>query len=150
MQNEKGFSLVEVVASLVIISIVLLSLLPFFINAKTISQSNMERLVVINLADATMERLKIDPYSYIEKPKDNPRYLFKKFGNQSYKSCADLIDQESCSPYEIVLNGNEYNIEIQASQSADEAELKLIGIIATVTNADGKIKYPVEGYVKYE
>ena len=88
MEKQDGISLVEVIASLLLISIILLSFYPLFITTKNISNSNIERLVAVNLADATLDRLKMDPYSYIENPTTDPPYLFKNDKSkivQSYK-----------------------------------------------------------------
>ncbi|CAM3109700.1 type II secretion system protein [Filibacter tadaridae] len=152
MQSEKGFSLLEVVASLVIISIVLLSFYPFFINAKTMSDSNMERLVVINLADATLERLKADPYAYIEKPSTDPDYLSIKSGEKVYSNTncqKDGVVPDPCIPFSIELNGENYFVVVKSSQTNGESESKLIEILVTVKNESGKINYSVEGYIPY-
>jgi len=150
MQPEKGFSLVEVVVSLALISIVLLSFYPFLINSKKMSDSNMERLVVINLADATLERLKVDPYSYIEKPSDEPEpeYLVGKSKEKSY-TWSNCSSEECKALYSILLNEKKYNIDVKASQNSEEGTSQLIRIIVTVKNINKKISYSVEGYVTY-
>lgn len=56
-QNEKGFTLVEVIASLVIITIVLLSIAQLVIQSNKTTSINNEKLVVIDLAEAVLERL---------------------------------------------------------------------------------------------
>lgn len=151
MNSEKGFSLLEVVASIVILSIVLLSFYPFFINAKVMSNSNMERLVVMNLADATLERVKIDQFSYIQKTSDtpSPKYLStikKPEGEATYNS-ANCATAGECEMYVLKINDNDYFIEVKASQNANEANANLISILITVKTQSGKIKYSVEGYV---
>ena len=60
VNNQKGFSLIEVIASIVIISIVLLSFFQLFVQSNKTAAANNEKLVVINLADAQLERLKLD------------------------------------------------------------------------------------------
>jgi len=56
--NEKAFTLIEVVASIVIITIVLLGIAALVIQSSTVAHSNNEKLVVIHLANATLEKIK--------------------------------------------------------------------------------------------
>lgn len=58
IKSQRGFSLLEVVASIVLISIILLSFAQIFVQANSTANINNEKLVVINLADAYLERLK--------------------------------------------------------------------------------------------
>lgn len=52
MKNEKRFTLVEVLASHVIITIILLSFFQIFISNNKYANANIEKLVIVNLADA--------------------------------------------------------------------------------------------------
>lgn len=154
MQSEKGFSLLEVVVSLALISIVLLSFYPFLINSKKMSDSNMERLVVINLADATLERLKVDQNAYIQMPSEipSPTYLYTPSnpnGVKTYNS-SNCVNQNDCGVYSITMNSRDYSIDIKATQNSVEASSKLIAILVTVKNQNKNISYSVEGYVGYE
>ncbi|MNW55023.1 hypothetical protein D3C74_326590 [compost metagenome] len=61
--EESGFSLVEVVAALVIFSIVTLSLTAFFINSMDYAKGNQNKTVMVNLARNAlvyMEKQKFD------------------------------------------------------------------------------------------
>lgn len=60
MNNEKGVSLVEVLAGMVIITIILLSSAQIFFQCKKTAEINKNELVVVHLADAMLERLKIE------------------------------------------------------------------------------------------
>lgn len=62
MKREEGFTLVEVVASLVIIGIVLLSVAQLMIKSNDAAAINNEKLVAIDLADAVLQRLKAESY----------------------------------------------------------------------------------------
>lgn len=154
MQSEKGFSLLEVVVSLVLISIVLLSFYPFLINSKKMSDSNMERLVVINLADATLDRLKANQNDYIQMPSEipSPAYLYTTRNTTGVKvyNSSNCANQNDCGVYFITLNDKDYSVEIKATQNSVEANSKLIAILITVKNQSKKISYSVEGYVGYE
>lgn len=55
--DNKGFTLVELLISVVILSIVSLSFFSFFIQANQYSVKNNEKLVAINIARATIEKM---------------------------------------------------------------------------------------------
>lgn len=55
--KERGFTLIEVVASIVIIGIVLISFSQLFIQSNKTAVYNNEKLVLINFADAELERI---------------------------------------------------------------------------------------------
>lgn len=62
-KKESGFTLIEVVASIVIITIILLSFSQLFIQSNKTAAYNNEKLVAINMAEAELERLKMSPFS---------------------------------------------------------------------------------------
>lgn len=62
MNDEKGFTLVEVIASIVIIGIVLISVSQLMIQSNNAASINNEKLVAIDLADAVLQRLKAESY----------------------------------------------------------------------------------------
>lgn len=141
MNNQKGFSLIEVLAALVIITIILLSFIQVFIQTNKTSHYNNERLVIINLADATIERLKVSN--------------FVKKKNTNLSDLSDLSDYFTSQPSSININGKTYTIKINASQSNDvpsnatysEANLDFVKVVVTVSAANNKMKGVSEGYV---
>jgi len=133
LKNEKGFSLIEVLGSLVILTIVLISFFQIFVNSNKIAVTNNEKLVVIYLADAELERIKFNPFERL--PKVNPASL------SLYKESKTHI---------ISLNDKEYKVKIDASQTAKEKELKMLNVLVTVTSENNKTNSSVEGYVIYE
>lgn len=146
LKNEKGFSLLEVVAAFVLITIILLSFYPLINNAKKVSDSNIERLVVINLAEATLNRLKLTKYDYLEQPLDNPTYLYKNGGSKLYTLLT--CTTEHCKElYTIHINSRDYFFEVQALQSETDSINNLINIIVTAKNEKGNISFSIEGYV---
>lgn len=147
MKKEAGFTLVEVIVSFIIITIILLSFYPLLNNVKKTTDSNTDRLVVVNLAEATLNRLKVNPFDYIIEPAENPHYLFNKSGSQQFSS--NECNGDACDLFEQMLNEKKYFFEVTASQNKEEFENKLINIIITAKNEKGNIKYSVEGYVSY-
>lgn len=61
VRKEKGFSLVEVLAAVVIIGIVLLSIVPLFTQAKKMTVRNEDRLIAYHAAEAIIQQAKVHP-----------------------------------------------------------------------------------------
>ncbi len=123
-KNEKGFTLAEVIVSIVIVSIILLSFFQLFIQHTKIAGSNTEKLITVNISQAYLERLKLE--------RANP---------------SDPVYSE---PYEMILNDQSYTITVKTSQNENEKEMKLLNVVVTTTSSDEKTKGVVEGYVKYD
>src|SRR5690625_6696683 len=62
--TQKGFTLVEVLASIVIISVILVGVAQLMLFTNKTAVSNNSKLVTTHLAKATMERIKIEPEAY--------------------------------------------------------------------------------------
>lgn len=149
LKNERGFTLIEVVASLVIITIVLISFSQLFVQSNKTANYNNEKLTTINLADAALVKLKSLPLTKDTSITDVNSYLIDSIESNPQKM----------KPVKAIeLNGKLYNVTYVASQSKDvitnakntEEQLNLIKVIVTVTAPDGKIKGSSEGYVSLE
>lgn len=148
IKGEKGFTLVEVVASIVIITIVLLSFAQIFVQTNRTANLNNEKLVTINLADAALAKLKSQPIK-----KQTTSDL-----NTYFKDTVEPDNTKKNPPTEIVLNGKSYTVTYKPSQkdvaftnaSNSEVSLNLIKVIVTVTSPNGKTKGSSEGYVYIE
>ncbi|MER2008556.1 MAG: prepilin-type N-terminal cleavage/methylation domain-containing protein [Psychrobacillus sp.] len=133
MVNQKGLTLVEVLVSLAIISIVLLSFFQLLINSNTNAATNNEKLVMIYLADAELERLKIDPSNlFIDNVEDSTFEIRKKVEKV------------------IKLNNKDYKVSVETSQDADEKKMKLLNVVIQVRLDSSKSSSTVEGYIVYE
>lgn len=134
MEAEKGFTLVEVLASLVIISIVLMSFIAIFSNTNKLAVSNSEKLVVINLADAYLERVKVNPTEFIA-----PFPPTKK------------DESKGRTQSTVRMNEKNYKVIIKVTQSTSEFnELSLLNIVVTVRAEKSTHTSSVEGYIPYE
>lgn len=134
MKDERGFTLVEVLAALVIISIVLMSFMSIFANTNAQAVSNTEKLVVINLADAYLERVKVNPSEFITP--------FPPTKQNESKGKPPLV---------IELNDRKYNISINVTQNLIEfRDLSLLNIEVKVESQSSKHSSSVEGYIPYE
>ncbi|EIM05624.1 hypothetical protein A1A1_14949 [Planococcus antarcticus DSM 14505] len=142
MKNERGFTLVEVLASLVILSIVLMSFMAVFANTNRMAVNNSEKLVIINLADAYLERIKINPTEFIGK---TPPTMMNCPPPETVKKCATI----TVSPATLPINGKSYSVTIQLKQDTNEKSLFLLNTVVTVRSPDKKVSSSVEGYVSY-
>lgn len=64
--KESGFSLIEVVAALVILSIVTLALTAFFINSMDYAKGNQNKTVMVNLARNALVYMEKQPFEKIK------------------------------------------------------------------------------------
>lgn len=149
LKKESGFSLIEVVAAIMIIGIVLLSFSQLFIQTNKIAHKNNEKLTTINLADAMLVRLKSEPFSYDPAITDVNDYFIDPKEQDPLKKKPQTL---------IKMNEKEYEVSYVAKQHTQnhnhagftEYDLKLVTVIVTVTAPDGKIKSSSEGYVVLE
>lgn len=137
MRNDRGFTLVEIVASIVILSIVLISLAQILVQTNKMAVHNNDKLVAINLAEAELERLKLNPFDTNEQVRlkaldTNPTYPY-------------TLDDETKDLYS---GGPQYVVIVNADQTSDEKANKLINVTVKVTL--NKTSSTVEGYVQYE
>lgn len=120
LKEEKGLTMLEVVASIAVLAIILLSFSQLFIQNNAVANKNTEKLVVINLADAYLERIKV------------------------------AHEQPSADPYIVTLNDKEYMMTVDTSKTTlEESAMKLVNVIVTANSPDGQTKGVVEGYVAY-
>lgn len=139
--NEKGFTLIEVVAAIVIISLVTLTFFQFFIQSNKISTYNNEKLLVVNLANAELERLKATPTEQLFGPTSTQ---FTK-PPESYTLYSEKTIEKSAT-----INEASYIVKITANQTATEHAAKLLNMKVEVTGPQQNSKSTVEGYVAYE
>ncbi|MCM3316878.1 prepilin-type N-terminal cleavage/methylation domain-containing protein [Rummeliibacillus stabekisii] len=142
-KDQSGFTLVETLASLVLLSIILLGFFQLFVHTNKTAKVNNEKLIVINLADGVLEGLKAKPMKEIETNNVQDYFTYQNPNNPANS---------------IELNNRVYKVTYQASQSStiygnnsnSEKILKLIKVVVTVTAPDGKTKSTTEGYVSIE
>ncbi|WP_341960818.1 prepilin-type N-terminal cleavage/methylation domain-containing protein [Planococcus maritimus] len=163
MKNEKGFTLVEVLAALVIISIILTSSIAIFSNTNALAVRNSEKLVVINLADAYLERIKADPTGTISNGTADGSKTISELINLKTCSVVSGTQKKVCPGIVLSsdltrLNGKQYKVTVQFSQTQSNAssrihsekDLQLINVLVTVGSPTSKITSSVEGYIADE
>ncbi|MFC0187363.1 prepilin-type N-terminal cleavage/methylation domain-containing protein [Fictibacillus aquaticus] len=149
MLSEKGFSLIEVLISLTILSISVLAVSSFFQQANDVSHSNNNKLVATNLARMTLDRVQQNYKSYgLTLPVTNEKKLNKA-------SCpGNGIPASQCNQlYQALINGNTYSIEVKVKPKSDkeDKDLKLTPATITVTymQKNRTSSTDVEGYIKH-
>lgn len=142
-KDEKGFTLVELLASIIILSIIIIGIFQLFVfSSKTVTLSQT-KLVTTHLAKATIERVKVDSKSYIPFSKVTSEELVI-----NKNTCNSL--GLNCDVFTLKVNDLDYDIEIIANQSPDEKNLNLVNVIVTVSQPTENLSSTVEGYVVHE
>ncbi|KZN96865.1 hypothetical protein AZI98_04600 [Aeribacillus pallidus] len=150
VKKMDGFTLVEILISLVILSIIILAFLNLFVFTNKTTVVNNDQLVAIHLAKSTMERIKMNPFSYIDEPDHN---RFDQQRNYTADDCTNRSDSEQCRLlFSPLINNKTYEVQVTVSQTADEKKIRLLNVLVEVNlkNSKTPISSKVEGYVSYE
>lgn len=139
-QNEKGFTIVELLASIIILSILIIGIFQMFVFSAKTATSNQTKLVTIHLAKATIERIKVDAGSYFPFDMVGETEIFNE-GNCHY------FAEINCDLFTMTVNDLNYEVEVEVSQDTNEELLDLINVVVTVTQLEKRLSSKVEGYV---
>ena len=156
-KSERGFTLVEVLASVVIISIVLIGVVNLLIFTNKTAVSNNDKLVAINLAKASIERIKIEAsdhdyerdgaFPYFRLPDEEPDYIGRDANNPEQYDGTNCHSDECERFYAPVINDVAYEVYVFVNQTEHEANLNLINVVVRVEHPDKQVSSTVEGYV---
>ena len=136
---DNGLTLVEVLASIVIISVILLGVVQLLSFANKTAMSNNSKLVTTHLAKATIERIKTVPETY---------FSFYDINSESMTYTKNNCIPEACENlYQWNVNDRTYEVTVKVSQTNEEKILDLINVVVTVELSGKNIKSTVEGYV---
>lgn len=149
-KNEKAFSLVEVLASVVVVSIVLIGVLNIIVFTNKVAVSNNDKLVAVYLANATIERIKEKPEDFFPLPSDAspaPEYVGRT-AEDPFSYDGTHCTTEACENlYHVQINEVIYKVTVSVSQDEKEQQLRLINVVVNVKHPDKPIHSKVEGYV---
>lgn len=157
-KEQSGFTLIEVVASIVIISIVLIGVMNLITFTNKTAIHNNDRLVAINLGKATIERMKLDRTGYVgdllkDRLNDEEWEELYDFTRCSAERVS-LVEEgpaDTCSLlYQPIVNSVTYEVTIRFSQTKEHHQLNLINVLITVELPENKIKTEVEGYISLD
>ncbi|WP_208414529.1 type IV pilus modification PilV family protein [Paenibacillus castaneae] len=121
--NEAGFTLIEVLAAFVILSVVALAMTSFFTNALSYAKGNQNKTVMINLARNTLFYMEKQNFETIKAYFDNPEN--KKISCDA-TSCSLELQKLVSNGDQLfailnpVVNGITYKIEIEYQENLKE------------------------------
>lgn len=124
-KNSRGFTLVEVIASIVILGIVVVSLLPFFPQVLGWSKATEDQLVASNLLSQVAYELKNDEgQAFLPsegKVNFNTEYTVN---NETYKPVVEIIKQtseeEKLNLFKAKITIADKNTYVYLNQSSEE------------------------------
>ncbi|XKH50943.1 prepilin-type N-terminal cleavage/methylation domain-containing protein [Chryseomicrobium palamuruense] len=142
--NCKGFSLIEILAAIVILSIVLISFSSLLLSNYSSSIRNIDKLTTIQLADTYLNRA-----GNINLGLSN---------SATITEVQQAINDSTILPESIELNGKQYEIKYTVKKNTtknvitqqSEAELGLLSLVVEVRQIDTSIKSSTEGYIHVE
>lgn len=146
--NKKGFTLIEVVASITILAIILTVCMNTFVFSNKTAVSNNEELVAIHLAKGMLERIKANPSNFIEKTGENT-YKLKDLSAEDKEVTINDRDYQ----FNISINNNN-TVKKGKSGGSDTIDIHSIGLVnmkidVSLKSSD-KVLSSIEGYVDYE
>ncbi|WP_096153199.1 prepilin-type N-terminal cleavage/methylation domain-containing protein [Bacillus sp. FJAT-45066] len=153
LENNKGFTLIEILVSIVILSIIIVTFLSFFSQALFYSVKEEDKLTGINIAERIMFNVKqsddiIDLLFLNEYVcGQNPLNI-----NNSFSGDVDLEYKDDVNLFYYEVNNKEYYLDIIICSTPEERDLFLsrthIKIYQSVgTNPKGKIVYDTFHYI---
>lgn len=157
-KQEKGFTLIEVSAALLIISFILLGILSLMQSTKKLSAENVDQLVMTSFATGSLKRFLDHPELYIPTDAiiDSSCNKVKKincyFDTLKFPSSLD-VNHPSISKdlYHLQANDQNYFLKITLTQDVSEKNKELINVVLFVSKDQnfnkGRVK--VEGYLSY-
>jgi prepilin-type N-terminal cleavage/methylation domain-containing protein len=143
MRNNHGFTLVEILASIVILGLIATVFFQMFIFSQKTTTGNQEKLVAINVAQGVLERLNHSNfYNEITSPGSSPVIHYPMTYTKANCSGDDCDDK-----YTIKINNIDYEIEITVEEKL-ESEMNLHQVKVRILGEDKKPKSSVKGFVE--
>ncbi|MBB6445856.1 type IV pilus modification PilV family protein [Bacillus benzoevorans] len=132
MKNEGGYTLIEILAGVFILSIVLTVFFQFFIFSQKTTTDNKEQLVALKLAETVLEQIISNKNGY----QDDFVYVEGEPQAQTY-SC-EKEDTTCNDRYYFMFNNNEY--EAQITVGAQQEDLRIYKITVKIYGEMNKEK----------
>lgn len=115
MNNNRGFTLLEILASVVILGIILTVFFQVFIVSQKATTSNEDKLAAINMAETVLERIKNGEYPEIQ---GAGKYTLDH-------ECSKDNETEKCKRYYKSINGEDYEIVIELTNDTNSGNPNL-------------------------
>lgn len=130
-KSNQAFTLIEVLASITLLSIILAIFLPFFANSIELSSKTEDKLTAINLAEERLNDVINNPENYFHLT-NNPITV---------KNLPDHLKY-------ININTKKYTVKIDILTEKDTDALKLLTIKLSILGKDNKHISDLYGYVE--
>ncbi|MGG4491685.1 type IV pilus modification PilV family protein [Metabacillus idriensis] len=143
-KKEQGFTLIEVLASIVILTIMFSVLSSFFVNSASYSNSFDKKLNSVQLSKSLLEKFQAEGFEAAQKRLQTGS---KSLSSAEINSVLELSEDFVPVTYEAKIEY--FTISRHDEPVMDPALLsRFILIKVTVSNKDGKSEAELEGYVR--
>ncbi|HEY4599909.1 MAG TPA: prepilin-type N-terminal cleavage/methylation domain-containing protein [Cerasibacillus sp.] len=159
-KQERGFTLLEVAAALLIISFIFIGILSLMQSTKKLSSENIDQLVMTSFATGSLKRFLDNPTLYMSGIQEDQTCKKIKpinchFEKMSFTEPIDIssYNQQNIDSnlYHLKANDEDYYLRFTLTQDEHEKRKELINVIAFVSKDSnfkkGRVK--VEGYLSY-
>ncbi|MFZ3588340.1 type IV pilus modification PilV family protein [Bacillus sp. DJP31] len=110
-KKEKGFTLLEVLVSITILSVVMITLLAFFTQSYSYTNLNKDKTVALNIARGAVTYIEKQNFQYMKKYLDDQ--LLQSPISEDIKGKFVSLNGDSCvETIEIVKNGSTYSFDL--------------------------------------
>jgi prepilin-type N-terminal cleavage/methylation domain-containing protein len=152
MKKSDGFTLIEVLASIVILSLLLTSFFQFFIFSQKTTASNKEKLVAINVAQSAIEEIRDGKFSEItDKAKTTGTIYPKTYEGPANCNDPDVTKKTECLDRYKFTEGNFHfyiTVEVGAERKDSQGVLNgLHNVTVYVYKDNGKKISSVKGVI---
>lgn len=145
MKKNQGFTLVEILVSILLLVLLGFAFFQFFIFSQKATTGSKEKLAAVHLAQSVLEQVKTNDYPEITENMDVEKsHLPKRFhvGN----ACANA-DQNCINRYKKKLNNQTYQVEIEVDQKKNDTSC-LLEVEVEILNQAGKLETSVKGLIE--
>lgn len=140
MNNNRGFTLIEVLASIMILAIIVTSFFQFFIFSQKSTMNSQDKLVGINIAQKVLEQIKEEAEKSDSYPTKSQYWIVTHPNDQNY------VKTYQGAGYKEMDGGKTYFIKIDVIAEKPESNLYMITV--SVNGSDNKCDSTVKGLVE--
>ncbi len=136
MRNNRGFTLVEILISIIILGVILTGFFQFFIFSQQTTTKNQDKLVAINVAQKALEQIKEDVRS--SAPVNDSFWEIAHPDNT-------IVYPKNYGPISESIDGQTYHITVTVDTQLDNG---LHMVTVTVKGNDERVLSTVKGLVE--
>lgn len=137
MKDNRGFTLIEVLLSIVILAVIVTTFFQFFIMSQETTVNNQDKLVAINIAQKVLEQIKEDSQAQVNS--DDSQYW------EITHLAAAVNYPKTYGAYTETADSKQFQVIVNVDTTLDNG-LQMVTI--TVHGNDNKILSTVKGLVE--